>query len=281
MPSAAGEQRSERVERHRREGRGRQPLRQARRPCRPPSSARLNTPVTTVAPTTATSTAGIFFDMTSGGVSSTASVARPIASAVVFVCRAPATKALHLVDEAVRVGGEAEQLGELAHDDRDRPSRSCSRPAPPWRAGPPRSRACRGRGRSRSRPTISAIIPASAMASAGSSVTSSGTIAAKISGATEESGPSTRILRGTEERVADQTGDRRVEAVDGGERRRARRTPCPAAPGSPPSTIPATRSERSHDRPVGPEHRDAGHPPLEGSLLRGRHACRASMSARR
>ena len=45
-------------------------------------------------------------------------------------------------------------------------------------------------------PTISAIIPASAMASAGSSVTSSGTIAAKISGATEESGPSTRIRDG-------------------------------------------------------------------------------------
>ena len=34
------------------------------------------------------------------------------------------------------------------------------------------------------------------MASAGSSVTSNGTIAAKISGATEESGPSTRILEG-------------------------------------------------------------------------------------
>ena len=45
-------------------------------------------------------------------------------------------------------------------------------------------------------PTISAIIPASAMASPGSLVTSSGVIAAKINGATEESGPSTRILEG-------------------------------------------------------------------------------------
>ena len=45
-------------------------------------------------------------------------------------------------------------------------------------------------------PTIIAIIPASATASAGSSVTSSGVIAAKISGATDESGPRTRILDG-------------------------------------------------------------------------------------
>ncbi len=44
--------------------------------------------MTTVAPTTATSTAGIF-DMTCGKISSTARVARPIASAVVFVWSSP------------------------------------------------------------------------------------------------------------------------------------------------------------------------------------------------
>ena len=46
------------------------------------------------------------------------------------------------------------------------------------------------------RPTMSASIPARAMAVAGSSVTISGTMAAKISGETAESGPSTRILDG-------------------------------------------------------------------------------------
>ena len=39
-------------------------------------------------------------------------------------------------------------------------------------------------------------MPASAMAVAGSSVASSGTIAAKISGDTDESGPSTRTRDG-------------------------------------------------------------------------------------
>jgi hypothetical protein len=45
-------------------------------------------------------------------------------------------------------------------------------------------------------PTISAIIPASAIAVAASFVTSNGVIAAKISGATDESGPRTRIREG-------------------------------------------------------------------------------------
>ena len=49
----------------------------------------------------------------------------------------------------------------------------------------------------RIRPTITAIIPARVMAVAGSAVTTtSGTRAAKISGETDESGPSTRILDG-------------------------------------------------------------------------------------
>ena len=45
-------------------------------------------------------------------------------------------------------------------------------------------------------PTISASIPASAIAVPGSLVASSGTIAAKISGDTEESGPSTSTRDG-------------------------------------------------------------------------------------
>ena len=60
-----------------------------------------------------------------------------------------------------------------------------------------------------------AIIPASAIAVAGSSpATSSGAIAAKISGDTDESGPSTSTRDGPEERVADEAGDRRVEPGD-------------------------------------------------------------------
>ena len=56
---------------------------------------------------------------------------------------------LALVDEAVGVGREAEELGQLADDDGDGRGRSCSRPAPPSRAGRRRTRACRARARSR------------------------------------------------------------------------------------------------------------------------------------
>ena len=45
-------------------------------------------------------------------------------------------------------------------------------------------------------PTMRASMPASAIACAGSSATTSGTIAAKISGETDESGPSTRTRDG-------------------------------------------------------------------------------------
>jgi hypothetical protein len=59
-----------------------------------PFSARLNTPVTRVAPTTATNTAGILF-VTRGRISKIANVAAPMASAVPFVLSSPCTKALH------------------------------------------------------------------------------------------------------------------------------------------------------------------------------------------
>ena len=49
-----------------------------------------------------------------------------------------------------------------------------------------------------------------------------GTIAAAISGASEESGPRTRIRLGPNEGVRDQRNDRRVEPVDGGQARRLR-----------------------------------------------------------
>ena len=43
----------------------------------------------------------------------------------------------------------------------------------------------------------------------------SGTIAAKMSGPSDESGPSTRTREGPKQRVADETGHGRVEAVHG------------------------------------------------------------------
>ena len=84
-----------------------------------PSAARSSAAETTVAPTTATSTAGIFFE-TRGSPSSSASVPRPTSSVVVLVWSRFGEERLDLVDEAVRVGGEAEELGELADDDGDR-----------------------------------------------------------------------------------------------------------------------------------------------------------------
>ena len=57
-----------------------------------PSDARSNSAVTTVAPTTATNTAGTFFD-TRGSTSSTASVASPSTNAVRFVWSRPDTNA--------------------------------------------------------------------------------------------------------------------------------------------------------------------------------------------
>ena len=58
-----------------------------------PLAARSRTPVTTVAPRTATSTAGTFL-VTRGSRSRTARVARPIASAVVLVWSSPSRNAL-------------------------------------------------------------------------------------------------------------------------------------------------------------------------------------------
>ena len=56
---------------------------------------------------------------------------------------------------------------------------------------------------------------ANVIASAGSSATANGTIAAKMSGETDESGPSTRTARRPEERVADEAEDGRVQAGHG------------------------------------------------------------------
>ena len=57
-------------------------------------------------------------------------------------------------------------------------------------------------------------MPASTIALPGSPVTSSGVIAAKISGETDESGPSTSTRDGPKIAYADQARDGRVEAGD-------------------------------------------------------------------
>ena len=82
-------------------------------------------------------------------------------------------------------------------------------------------------------PTSSASMPASTIALPGSSTTSSGVIAARISGETDESGPSTSTRDGPKTAYADEAGDRRVEPGDRGQARRAPRRPCPAGRGSP------------------------------------------------
>ena len=103
---------------------------------------------------------------------------------------------LRLRDEPVGVGGEPEELRQLADDDRDRRGRSCSRPGPPWRAGRRRSRACRSRDRSRSPRRTAPSSRRARSRSADRRPASSGTIAAKISGETDESGPSTSTRDG-------------------------------------------------------------------------------------
>ena len=126
-----------------------------------------STAETTVAPTTATSTAGSRC-VTRGSTSSTREHRQPDGERGRVRLVEAVEERPHLVEERVGVGREAEQLRQLADDDRDRRARSCSRPAPPWRAGRRRTRACPGRGRSRSSPTSIASMPASAIAVAGS-----------------------------------------------------------------------------------------------------------------
>ena len=84
-----------------------------------PSAERSRTADSAVAPTTATRMAGTRV-VIRGSTSSAASTPSPTRSAVVFVWSNPSTKALDLVEEAVGIGGEAEQLRQLADDDRHR-----------------------------------------------------------------------------------------------------------------------------------------------------------------
>ena len=120
-------QRDERDARRRRRAAARRRRRRstARRAAGSPSGrvptvlmSRSKTAVTTVAPTTATSTAGIL-RVRRGSTSSTARVTTPTARAVASRWSKFVTNSPHLVDEAVGVGREAAQLGELSDDDGD------------------------------------------------------------------------------------------------------------------------------------------------------------------
>ena len=89
------------------------------------------------------------------------------------------------------------------------------------------------------RPTSTAIIPASAIALAGSPpATSNGVIAAKIKGETDESGPSTSTRDGPKTAYADQAGDGRVETGDGWEPGQLGVRHALRAPGSRPAPRP-------------------------------------------
>ena len=223
---------------------------------------------TTVAPTTATSTAGTFAREARAARAARPAWPRPTASAVrVASRRSPSTNArtsstkpsasvenpqslgswptMIVIAEPVHVA-DLHLLREQVGDEAELAD---------------------ARARSRSAPTSIASIPASAIAVAGSSpATTSGVIAAKISGDTDESGPSTRTRDGPEERVADEAGDRRVEPGD-------RREPGQLGVGH------ALRDEdrREHEAgdEVGAQPRSlvrpggahARHPPLETSML--------------
>ncbi len=184
----------------------------------------------------------------------------------------PGEERLHVFDEVVGVGREAEQLGKLADDDRDRRARSCSRPGPPWTAGRRRTRACRDRARSGSGRPSAPSSPPSAMAVSGSSLTATiGKIAAKISGDTDESGPSTSTRDGPISAYPTRQAIVVYNPVTGGRpASSAYAMPCGTRIAA--STTPATRSNRSHDRsyerkraesrdPAARPRSSQGHPP--------------------
>ena len=137
-----------------------------------------------------------------------------------------------LVDEAVGVGREPEQLGQLADDDRDRQAVHVADLDLAWRAGRRRTRACRARARSRS---ARRAAPASRRARSrvpGSPATEQRRDRGEDQRRDRRVGAEHEHPRRPEDRVADQAGDRRVEAGDRRAARRARRTPCPGARGS-------------------------------------------------
>ena len=95
-------------------------------------------------------------------------------------------------------------------------------------------------------PTISASMPASATASAGSSVTSSGVIATAIMGATDASGPSTRIREGPSSAYPTRTAIVVYSPLTGGSpASSAYAIPCGTRIAA--STTPAMMSKRSHE----------------------------------
>ena len=160
--------------------------------------------------------------MTRGRISSTANVARPIASAVVFVWSRPCEEGLALVDEAVGVGREAEQLGELAHDDRDRePVHVADLHLLGEQVGDEAELAEAEADLDRARPSA----PSSPRArSASRRVVRHEQRHDRREDQRRDRGirAEHQDPRGTEERVADETGDRRVEAGDGGKARELR-----------------------------------------------------------
>ena len=181
------------------------------------SSARPSTADTTVAPTTATSTAGTFFVRSAADRAARRARRRRSRARRLRSGRGLSTNSRDLVDEAVGVGGEAEQLRQLADDDRDRqPVHVADLHLAGQQVGdeaeladPEADLDERRRSRRASRRARSPF--------PGSSVAASGTIAAKISGETDESGPSTSTRDGPKIGVADEAADRRVEAGDRGQ----------------------------------------------------------------
>ena len=159
-----------------------------------PCAARSNAADTMVAPATATSTAGIF-GMKRGSTSSTTSTPRPTASAAPCVssrwsnhARSSSRKPSASVEKPHSFGSCPTMIviarPFMYPTCTSLERRSATKPSLP-RPSPISMR-----------PTSSASIPASAIALPGSFATMSGAMAAKISGETDESGPSTSTREG-------------------------------------------------------------------------------------
>ena len=186
----------------------------ADRVARPPP-ARSSTADTTVAPTTATRTAGNRL-VNRGSTSNTRQRRQAEDQRGRIGLVQASEERLHLVDERVGVGREAEQLRELPDDDRDAEAVHVPDLHLARRAGRRRTRACRAPNPISMSPTRMAIMPANTMALPGSPVTDQRRDGREDQGRDRRVGPEHEHPRRAEHRVADQAGDGRVEPGDRG-----------------------------------------------------------------
>ena len=195
-----------------------------------PSAARSSTADTIVAPATATRTAGIRGVMR-GSTSSTTSTPTPTSTAPVWVASRCSKNVAQLVEEAVGVGGEAEQLRQLADDDRDGQAvhvadlhlarEQVGDEAELGDAQSDLDQADEQRQHPGQHDRLSRVVDHEQRRDGGEDQRRDRRV-----------GPEHEHARRTEDGVRDEAGDRGVEPGDRRGARRAPRRPCPAARGS-------------------------------------------------